>query len=63
MKKVFVRNLWWCDPFSWGTNEHQQMYIKEYLNSLGFYVLTKNRYCLEVYALREKTLIEKLFGG
>lgn len=59
MKKVFIRSLWWCDPWMWGHDEQHQMLIKDYLNSMGFYVLTKDRYTLDVYALREKTFMER----
>jgi IS30 family transposase len=59
MKKVFIRSLWWCDPWMWGTNESHQILIRDYLNNLGFYVLTKDRYTLDVYALRDKTFYER----
>ncbi len=59
MKKVFIRSLWWCDPWMWGRNAMHQQLIKDYLNSLGFYVLTPNIHSLDVYCLRDKTWAER----
>lgn len=50
--KVFIRTLWSDDKRGalW-TTEHQKQALKNYLNDLGFYVLTGAGDSLEVYAI------------
>lgn len=47
--KTFIRTLWGIDPKPLWDNPAQRDALKEYLNGLGFYVLTGAGDSLEVY--------------
>lgn len=61
MNKIFIRTLGPYERYGWGANIHQREKVRSYLNSIGFYVLTRIDNGLDVYAIREKSLFERIF--
>lgn len=59
MSKIKIREINWCDKGGWGNCPHRREVLRQYLNDLGFYVLTKDEKTLEVFVISEKSLLEK----
>lgn len=50
--KIYIRTLWGgAERRAWWTNEHQKEALRNYLNDIGFHVLTGPGDSLEVYAI------------
>ena len=57
--KTFIRTLWGENVRrSWWSNEHQKEALRNYLNDIGFYVLSGPGDSLEVYALEDSEPID-----